>query len=492
MDYSYLKKLRQSHPAWRLMRADNAPLVVSFLHQAFILPNLRSVKQSELVLMLDDFLYHLRLSEGEKSFPKSPHQYLEDWAHNDKGWLRKFYPSNSDEAAFDLTPGTEKAIGWLNGLNQASFVGTESRLLMLFDLLKQMVTGSEESAEVRLAELKQRKAKIDLEIQALEAGQFELMDDTALRDRFLQFSQVARELLADFRQVEQNFRELDQSVREKIAGWDQGKGQLLEAVFGEQDAIGDSDQGKSFRAFWDFLMSTQSQNELTESLEKVFQLDSIQTLQPDKALKKIHYDWLEAGEQTQRVVSKLSQQLRRFLDNQAYLENKRLVQKIDNLLRQAVELKPHLPANAQITGEFSSFMTIDLPKMAIDLPMERSLFNVPLVQDFNASVESDAGEEVNVDSLFDQVFVDEMRLKDQIERLLQTQSQVNLPEVLENHPLSLGVAELIGYLSLASQQEPDARFAGVIDESQQDLIQWQNSEDQQRQAWLPRVIYTRR
>ena len=474
------------------MRADNAPLIVSFLHQAFIAPNQRSIKHSELVLMLDDYLYHLRLSEGEESFPKSPHQYLEDWAHNDKGWLRKFYPAHSDEAAFDLTPGTEKAIGWLLGLNQANFVGTESRLLMLFDLLKQMVTGTESNAELRLLELQQRKAQIETEMRAIENGQLNIMDDTALKDRFLQFSQVARELLGDFRQVEQNFRELDQSVREKIAGWDKGKGQLLESVFGEQDAIADSDQGKSFRAFWDFLMSTQSQNELTESLEKVFQLSPIQSLQPDKSLKKIHYDWLEAGEQTQQVVSRLSQQLRRFLDNQAYLENKRLMHKIEECLRQTLQLKPHLPANAQLSGEFAAFMHLDLPKFDIDLPLERPLFTVPLAQNFSGKIESHGGDEVNIDSLFDQVFVDELRLKDQIERLLQTQPQINLPQVLQVHPLSLGVAEIIGYLSLASKNDADERFAGVLDETQQDLIEWQDLEGNNRQAWLPRVIYSRR
>jgi hypothetical protein len=63
---------------------------------------------------------------------------------------------------------------------------------------------------------------------------------------------TARELLSDFREVEQNFRNLDRSVRERIALWDGGKGALLETIIGERDAIADSDQGKSFRAFWDF------------------------------------------------------------------------------------------------------------------------------------------------------------------------------------------------------------------------------------------------
>ena len=47
-----------------------------------------------------------------------------------------------------------------------------------------------------------------------------MLDDTALRDRFQQFTGLARELLADFREVEHNFRALDRRVRERIALWD--------------------------------------------------------------------------------------------------------------------------------------------------------------------------------------------------------------------------------------------------------------------------------
>jgi hypothetical protein len=33
--------LRDNSPAWRLLRADNAPLVMSFLHQVFVAENIR-------------------------------------------------------------------------------------------------------------------------------------------------------------------------------------------------------------------------------------------------------------------------------------------------------------------------------------------------------------------------------------------------------------------------------------------------------------------
>jgi hypothetical protein len=141
-----LSGLRQSHPAWRyatLLRSEHAPLVASFLQRVFIAPNVRVMAQADLAEALEDELYALRERLGAAAFPKSALDYLNDWAANDKGWLRKYYAQGSDEPHFDLMPATEKAIAWLATLAERSFVGTESRLLTLFELLKQMSEGSE-------------------------------------------------------------------------------------------------------------------------------------------------------------------------------------------------------------------------------------------------------------------------------------------------------------------------------------------------------------
>ena len=79
-----------------------------------------------------------RLLLGEDTFPKPALEYLNDWAVPDKGWLCKFYRAGTDEAQFDLTPASEKTLAWLEQLSERQFVGIESRLLALFDLLKQM------------------------------------------------------------------------------------------------------------------------------------------------------------------------------------------------------------------------------------------------------------------------------------------------------------------------------------------------------------------
>ena len=119
LDFDTLEALRRQHPAWRLLQADSAALVASFLHRVFVLPNQRVISQSDLAEALEDTLYALREQRGAGVYPKSALEYLNDWAANDKAWLRKFYPPGTDEPHFDLTPATERALAWLQKIGRA-------------------------------------------------------------------------------------------------------------------------------------------------------------------------------------------------------------------------------------------------------------------------------------------------------------------------------------------------------------------------------------
>lgn len=478
MDFASLTTLRKTHPAWRLLVADHAPLIASFLHRVFIQPNLRVMAQQDLASKLEDELFHLRETLGIDGFARGAADYLDEWARNDKGWLRKFYPPGSDEAHFDLTPAAEKGLTWLESLTQRTFVGTESRLLTVFELLRQMVTGSEADEATRIAELETRKADIDRQIERIRNGDLAVLDDTALRDRFQQVSALSRELLGDFREVEHNFRQLDRSVREEIATWDGRKGLLLDRIFGERDAIADSDQGRSFRGFWDFLMSPERQEELSELLEHVFALPAIESLEADPRLKRVHYDWLEAGEQTQRTVARLSQQLRRYLDDRAFLENKRIMQLLHEIEASALAVRDVLPQGG--------FMAVDEPATTIHMPMERPMYSAPVKPLITAEVR--VGDEAHIDAeaLFDQVVVDKARLAANIRRLLAVRHQITLREITLEHPIQEGLAEVVTYLCLAANDDN-----AVFDEAAADCIAWQDESGRRRAARLPRVIFNR-
>lgn len=486
LDYATLDALRSHHPAWRLLCSDHAPLIASFLNRIFVVPNVRVMAAADLAERLEDELFALRQSSDNGAFPKPALDYLNDWAHPEKGWLRKFYKHDSDEPQFDLTPATEKAIAWLDTLTARGFVGTESRLLTLFELLRQMSEGSDADPERRLAELHKRRGDIDAEIARVAAGDVPLLDDTEVKDRFQQFMQLARDLLTDFREVEHNFRLLDRRVRERIALWQGAKGALLEEIMGERDAIADSDQGRSFHAFWEFLMSSHRQEELTDLLARVLALPPVAEIKPDARTRRVHYDWLEAGEHTQRTVAQLSQQLRRFLDDQAWLENRRIMDILHCIEAKALALRD------QIAGVTAAREVMSIPESAadIELPMERPLYT-PAIKPMITSIDLQTGDaDLDEAALYAHVVVDRAQLARHIRQALQDRSQVTLREIVETHPLRHGLAELVAYLQLGSES-----LKTTVDEATPELIAWDalasDGAAVRKQATLPRVIFVK-
>lgn len=482
VEFEALAELQRRHPAWRLLSADNAPLILSFLGTVFVDENARSVSATDLAGRLDDVLYALNEAEdapgsgrAARRFPRKPADYLNAWAAPEAGWLRKFYPEGSDEPHYDATPAVEKALAWVRTLQERSFVGTESRLSTVFQLLQEMVVGAETDPRVRLAELEARRLEIDERIERVRAGEVDVLDDAALRDRYQQVASTARELLGDFREVEENFRRLDRELRAKISLWSGSKGELLDQVLGSRESISESDQGRSFQAFYSFLLSQARQEELTRLLEAVQNLGAITA--PDPRLRRIHHDWLGAGERTQATVRRLSEQLRQFLDSRVWFENRRVMDLIQGIEKSALELRDQ---DVDFTAE------IDATTPDILLPMERPLYTPLDKAPLEGGVVLPGQAEVDDSVLFEQVYVDSARLVEIVRRTLRHRAQVGLADVIGAEPLTQGLAELVAYLSLT-----DAAFNVVFDPERMEQVTWRDSSGSRRIATLPTVTYVR-
>ncbi len=478
MEHDYLQKLRQ-HPTWRLLCADNAPLIISFFYRVFIVPNCRSLRQNDIIEKLTDTLFYLRQIHGDKLYPKTANTYLNDWTGGDNAFLRKYLPPHSDEPEYDLTPASEKAISWLLSLEQKQFIGTESRLLAVFELLENILQSTQTDPEQRIAELQRQKAAIDAEITSLQRGAVISYEPRQVRERFLLLQETARSLLMDFRQVEENFRQLDRNTREKIALSNKNKGELLDDIFGEHDAIADSDQGRSFRAFWGLLMSPAKQEKFNQLIQDVLALPDVQACTPDELLPKMKYHLLEAGEKVQRTSSSLVEQLRRYLDDQVWLENKRIMVIIHDLEKNAIAIKQQPPTERD-------FVLLADTKAQIKLPLSQPLFRMPSRSTISNEALSSGTAEFISDVFYQQHHVDVTVLQARIQKALQTQSQISLENLCQQYPLGKGLSELVAYLHLACQDK-DAS----IDTAQDMTIHWQNDEGIVKSAIMPRIIFTR-
>jgi hypothetical protein len=477
MDHDYIRHLKEHNPSIKLLKADNAPLIISFLFLAFKSQHKNTLANNELLSLLSDYLYSLRQLHGERVYPDTAQHYLNAWANDH--YLRKYYPPNSDEPVFEMTPGTEKALDWIRDLDRKEFIGTESRLLHIFSMLKEIVSKSLEDPEERIADLEKQKQQIEQEIQKVRAGQIDRLNPTRIRERYFEVEDTAHKLLSDFRQVEYNFRDLDTAARKNIIESDLSKGRLLEVVFKDQDFIWESDQGKSFLAFWEFLMSQDKQDELNKLINAVGDMPEIQGIKQERFMERLKVNLIEAGDKVYKTNSLLIEQLRKFLDDKAYLENKRIMDLIREIEGAAIRLKDHPPKE-------KNFLEIET-KASLDFIMERPLFTPPKNPVINEQPVEEGSAEVDMATLYEQLYINPEELKANIREILRENEQVSLKQLIEKYPVKKGLSELIAYFSVATK-DPKAM---IREEKMEKIIIFNDKTARFSEVELPQTIFSR-
>lgn len=474
MDFAKAYSLYKNDKTLQILRAENFPLIISFLHLAFKQQDRIFYNQQELRSILSDYIFSLE-EQGIADYKNDPLDYLQQWAK--LGYLRRYYDIG-DEPVFDLTPATENALKWLEDLNKQQFVGTHSRLLQLFSILKQLVNKTASPYE-RVKKLEEDRKKLDKEIDDAKKGIYEKTDDTRLREDYLLAQETAKRLLADFRQVEQNFRELDKDTRQAIIKSSLTKGKLLDDIFSKQDFLWSTDQGKSFKAFWEFLMSRNMQEELEQLITKINDLPAIQKIKNDTTIDRLKTNLVEAGDKVNRTNDGLLEQLRKFVEQKSLLESKRILNSIDRIESILLEVKD------SIEQDFPLLMIDGLFKPTFI--MERPLFKPPVKILFQETEIEEGESDAATSALYEQFFIDVEILKENVRSLLKNKPQVSLEEVFIHYKPKKGIAEVLGYMQIASRENKH-----LIDyERKQELVVENIETEKQFKIEVPIVVFNR-
>ncbi len=473
----------------KLLVSPNAPLILSFLYAQFKQPGRVVVAHHELVEALEDQLLALRARDARR-YPSEAQSYLRQWCDEEHRFLRKYFAPGQDDPVYELTSHTERAIEWVISLSKTEFIGTESRFLRILDLLKEIVINCTPDVAVRLRYLEAQRDAIDAQIDALQAeveaadAEFEApmpYSETQFKERLYEAHEGARRLLADFREVEENFRAIARSVHEQQFQLGARKGDILRYFLNAEDAIKESDQGRSFYAFWQFLLSQNQQDELREWLDTIeaipaFQIDS----ESPPVLRHLKRYLLEAGTQVVASNQRLIQQLRQVLDEQQAGRMQRLHDLIADIGQLALELSPALPDD-------EAFIELEgTPE--VEMPLERQLWE-PSVEsrfDHRPLTQGEANlAEADWNGLSQHVYVNEQQLRRNIDTLLERRPSVTLDDVVKSYPIERGLTEVIAYLAIAAKSHQHR----IDTEAHDTITVGQRAE--MRDMTLPRIVFAR-
>jgi len=220
----------------------------------------------------------------------------------------------------------------------------------------------------------------------------------------------------------------------------------LSFTFDALDELKESHQGKSFYAFWQFLMDRSLQEEWRSLTNELYEtLDEKGIDSSDGFLKGMKNYLYLSGQKVSRANDKMSQKLSRIIrennSNQKEIVEK-LIQEIKLYLTEISKFKR--PPELSINIETDSI---------IDIPFEKRLTyeqKEDVVYDAKPTIAiNDISESTQMDKVFKKNNVDKKLLKKRIKNILNEKSQTTLFEVIEsNGGIEKGLPELFGYFGV--------------------------------------------
>ncbi len=488
MNYEQIKILVKNSPTVKMFRSNNAALIISFLHDQFKETNEQPIANSILVQKLADYLEELNYQDEDESELDSlgldnidrAKKYIEQWTDEKNRYLSNYIDENTKEVMNVPTKHTSRAFQLVELLKDRKLVGTESKFKDIFNKLKELIDNSIEDPAKKIEELEKRKAEIEDEIRTIKReGTVKTFENYQIKTRFDDLIRLTNELIGDFREVEENFKIIVRSIYEKQSDKLLSKGKILQYTFDSLDELKQTEQGKSFYAFWTFLLDDVSQEELKMLVNDVYKILEDRGIDyNEKFLRRAKTVLHLSGRKVFDSNNLLADKLSRIIAEKNLEERKKAketINKIRNLALQMVDKIPSLDVYISIEGD-----------AIIDLPMERKLGEEQILSIFNEQPKSAESilDYTALNNLVSNKNINKKELLNNVEKILNEKNQVTLLEVLNEYPATKGLAEVLGYISLV--QTTDKFY---INEKDSEYLKFDYGNEKYLKA--PQVIFSK-
>jgi hypothetical protein len=472
----------------KLFRSRNLALIISFFYREFKENSQISIPYQHLVQKLADYLEEIEYEDDDDevksdklilAFEEKAKLYLDRWI--DYNYLRNMMDDTRKEPLVFLSKHMEKVFQVFELFEKKEFVGTESKFKDIFIKLKDIIENANPDKEKRLAELELRKRAIEEEIRKIKIdGYVNTYEDYQVKSRYEEVNRLANELIGDFKEVEDNFKEITRKIYERQQQTELSKGKLLSETFDALYELRSTDQGKSFYAFWQFMLDDVSQSDFQKLTKEVYDVLEDRGIEiSSRSLRKLKSLLHLAARKVLDKNGVLANKLSREIVAKEQLESRKAKELISEIRQLAIQL-----VNRPSTKEYY----LDLQgNPEIYLPLERKLGERPENNSFVRKAEHAklALEDLeDISKIYNADLIDKQQLLANIHDLLQSRSQVSLQELVKEKGLNKGLSELLAYVTLINS---NSKF--FINENVRETILFNFTEG--KYLDLPQIIFSR-
>ena len=362
------------------------------------------------------------------------------------GFLTSFRNENGAHH-YQLTNHTTKTLIWLESLKKKEFIGTESKFKEVFSQLKELVEWTNDDVEKRIEILEGRKQELEKEINELRVkGTVDTYQEYEIIPRFQNINNTAKELLSDFKEVELNFKEISKEIYLKHTNTQLSKKDVLSFTFDAIDKLKKSHQGKSFYAFWQFLIDRGLKTEWNRLIVELLEnLKEKQIEVDDDFLLGIKNNLFETGLQVYRANDKMAEKVSQIIRESDSLQKeslKRLLSEIKNLLIKTSKVSKAPDISIELEGDTDVNLNFD-KRLTFEKKKSRNYDQRPQV------VPKDIEESSQFEKIASKRKISKKLLNQNILGVLRAKGQASLVEIINEHGgIDQGLPEVFGYLSV--------------------------------------------
>lgn len=322
--------LQNEHATWKLLRADNAPIILAFITDLFAEGN--EVPFARARIALDTELKRGR-ELGYWQSESGAGIYLNQWIR--AGWLREM------DDMLSKTDASETALRFCRTLDEPAAGTSASHLRIVQEAVRDFAVAVNPDLDERVAQLEQRQQEIQHSIDDLRAGVSVELSETEQRERIREIYQLASVLTGDFRRVEDDIRRIDKDLRIQIIEGDSTRGNVLLKLMEKEILLANTDAGNAFEGFFQLLCDQNRSTEFSDQLRGILSLPVAHHLNPAQRqfLARLMRELSCESERVFRIRRRTEEGLRGYIESGVAQENRVVMRLLSELERSAIALR---------------------------------------------------------------------------------------------------------------------------------------------------------
>ncbi len=335
-DVATYQRLREQNPAWRLLAARRAPLVLACLRRLFANPGER-VTFDDAVQLLAELLFE-HANNPDYDIRSTELGRLARRELRDQIRAKLLVERDGELSATDAL---QQVFRFVDRLEDRMMSSTASRLATVQHQIAEVAARLDPDPEARATRIRARIAELEAELEAVAAGDVSVLDGDPAVEAIQDVYTLTMSLRDDFGRVEDSYRRADQDLRVAIIRDQQHRGLVVDRLLEGHDTLIETPEGRVFQAFHTQLNSSDDLEHMSRNLTQILESEAAGaglTRQQQLDLRRIRSQLVAESSNVVRARARSERDVRNYLRSGLGAEHQRVSQLLDAVLERALDI----------------------------------------------------------------------------------------------------------------------------------------------------------